>query len=83
MAFAPVPGDRQARAILAMFYLQALAGGGLFARIPDIESALALTETQLGLALTGAPAGGLVCVLYAGRLVARIGARRASVTRTV
>ena len=51
-----------------VFFLQALAAGGLFPRIPDIKSGLSLDEATLGLALTTAALGGLVNNLFAVRL---------------
>ena len=59
-----------------VFFLQALAAGGLFPRIPDIKSGLSLDEATLGLALTTAALGGLVNNLFAGRIVGALGTKR-------
>lgn len=61
--------------IFAAFFGHAFAGGGIFTRIPDIQLALALNETVLGLALTTASVGGLLANLAAGRIVAAIGTK--------
>ena len=61
--------------ILAIFFLQALAGGNVFARIPDIQSGLGMNESTLGFALVAGAIGGLVANLIAGRLVLRLGTR--------
>ena len=63
------------RSILAVFFLQALAAGGIFTRIPDIKVSLGLTEAQLGLVLVAQPLGGLVSFLAASWLVERFGTR--------
>ena len=61
------------RAIVAIFAVQAFAGGGLFPRIPDIQQTLGLSEAVLGFALMAPPLGGFGCVLLASRIVERFG----------
>ena len=58
-----------------IFFIQALAGGSIFARIPDIQTGLGLSESVLGLALVAASAGGLAANLIGGRMVDRLGTR--------
>ena len=43
--------------IVIVFFLHALAQGGMFSRIPDMQLALGLNEAQLGLALLDHLAG--------------------------
>ncbi len=66
----PIPADVS---ILTIFFLHAFSGGGLFARVPDLQAQSGLGEAALGLAFTGAAAGGLVVVPLARRLVAALG----------
>lgn len=63
------------RTILAIFFLQALASGGVFPRIPDIQEGLGLSETSLGLMLMAPALGGLVSILIASRLLERFGTK--------
>ncbi len=61
---------------MIIFFLQAFAGGGVFARIPDIQLRLNLSEYMLGVALTFGALGGLISIVFAGRLVASLGTRQ-------
>lgn len=61
--------------IVIVFFLHALAQGGMFSRIPDMQLALGLNEAQLGLALLGQPAGAIVSFLFASQVVERFGTR--------
>lgn len=61
--------------ILWVFVTHAVAGCGIFPRIPDIQSRLGLDESVLGLALTLAAVGGLLSNLVAGRVVGALGTR--------
>jgi len=63
------------KTVLIAFLAHALAGGGIFARIPDIQAGLALDEATLGLALTVAATGGLAANLFAGRVIGLAGTR--------
>lgn len=60
---------------MAVFFIQAAAGGGMFARIPDFQVALGISEGVLGLVLLGQPVGALLTFLVAGRAIDRIGTR--------
>lgn len=64
-----------ARPIVLVFLLHALSQGGVFARIPDLQSGLGLTEAELGLALLGQPVGAILCFLIASQLIERVGTR--------
>lgn len=64
-----------ARRIVLVFLIHAISQGGMFARIPDLQSGLGLSEAELGLALLGQPAGAILCFLIASQLVERIGTR--------
>lgn len=57
------------------FFFQAFASGGLFTRIPDIQRALDLSESELGLTLMGQPIGALCVFLIASRVVESVGPR--------
>lgn len=61
--------------ILLVFLTHAIAGGGIFPRIPDIQARLGLDESTLGAALTLAAVGGLLANLVAGRVVGALGTR--------
>lgn len=61
--------------IKAVFFLQAVASGGMFTRIPDIQRTLGLTETELGLTLAAQPVGGFFSFLIASLIVERAGAK--------
>ena len=65
----------RAAAIQFIFFIQALAGGGIFTRIADVQSNLGLSEGILGLALTFASLGGLLSILFAGRITEALGTR--------
>lgn len=61
--------------ILVVFLTHAIAGGGIFPRIPDIQVGLGMSEGTLGLALTVASLGGLLSNLAAGRIVQAFGVK--------
>ena len=61
--------------IQAIFFLQAVAGGGIFARIPDVQTALGLSESLLGYALAAGMAGSLGINLISGRIAGLIGTK--------
>jgi MFS family permease len=62
--------------VLIYFAALGLANGVWLARIPAIKQQLHLTDGVLGLALVSAPAGLVVMVLFASRIVHRSGSRR-------
>ena len=63
--------------VFAAFFLYAFAMGGIFPRVPELQRAMGATEGALGLALIGIASGTLVSLTFAGRLLDRIGHRRA------
>lgn len=63
------------RIIVAIFFMQAFASGGIFTRIPDIQLGLGLSESILGIALSAASAGGLISLAISSMLVARFGTK--------
>jgi predicted MFS family arabinose efflux permease len=62
------------RAVALVFALVSLFVGSWFARIPEVQAALGLSEAALGLVLLGMPLGTLVVMPLSGWLVARWGA---------
>lgn len=69
------PDRRAAPVIMGVFFLQAFASGGIYARIPDIQHSLGIGEAALGLALLGQTLGALTIFVFSGTLVARFGTR--------
>lgn len=63
------------RLVMLVFFLQPIAFGAWLPRIPDVQRALGLGSAELALALLGMPIGILLTLPFAGRFVARIGAR--------
>lgn len=62
------------RAVALVFSLVSLFVGSWFARIPEVQGALGLSEATLGVVLLGMPLGTLVVMPLTGWLVARWGA---------
>ncbi|HVZ14159.1 MAG TPA: MFS transporter [Bauldia sp.] len=62
---------------MAVFFLQAFAGSGVFARLAEIQTGMHASAAALGLALLGGDVGTFLTLPYAGRLVENIGTRRA------
>lgn len=60
-------------AIMAVFFIQAFAGGCIFPRIPDIQTGLGLSEGALGLVLMGQPIGAFSTILVSSFLIERFG----------
>jgi len=60
-----------------VFLMEAVVIGAWLPRIPDIKLALDLGAGELGLALTGMPAGSLIGFMVAPRFAAVLGLRRA------
>lgn len=65
------------RLVMLVFFLQPIAFGSWLPRIPDIQLATGLGPQGLALALLGLPCGTLATLPFAGRIIGRIGARRA------
>jgi MFS family permease len=62
--------------VVAIFFLNGVALGSWFVRIPAIQEKLGLSEGLLGVALLGAAVGALVSMPLAGALASRFGSRR-------
>ncbi|MES2102186.1 MAG: MFS transporter [Pseudomonadota bacterium] len=63
--------------VYAAFFLYAFAIGGIFPRLPEIQRGLGVAEGAFGLALIGAACGTMISLTFGGRLLERIGHRRA------
>ncbi len=63
-------------AVLGVFFLNGLALGSWFVRIPAVQDNLELSEGLLGLALLGAAVGAMVSMPVTGALTSRFGSRR-------
>ncbi len=70
------PRLRPAHQVYAAFFLYAMALGGIFPRLGDLQQALGLTERALGLALIGTASGTMVSLTLASRWLDRVGHRR-------
>jgi hypothetical protein len=67
---------RHARfAVVACFGVLGVANGVWLARIPAVKQQLALSDGRLGLALLAGPAGLILIIPFAGRIVHRTGGR--------
>lgn len=65
------------RLVVALFYfLQGICFASWASRIPDIKTALHLSEAGLGTVLLALPAGQLVTLPFSGRIVAHYGSRQ-------
>jgi MFS family permease len=74
-----VTDARRARgAVTAIFFLNGLLFGAWAARIPAVRDRLALSDGELGLALSFLPIGAIIAMPLAGALAARTGSRRAT-----
>ena len=62
-------------AIFGVFFVESVVLGNWIPRIPDVKAALGLSDSALGLCLLAMPAGSLVGLGLAGRLVERLGLR--------
>lgn len=67
---------RPSRAVALVFSLVSIFVGSWFARIPEVQIALGLSEATLGLVLLGMPVGTLTVMPLTGWLVPRFGAGR-------
>lgn len=68
--------------VYAAFFLYAFAIGGIFPRLPEIQRGLGVAEGAFGLALIGTACGTMVSLSVAGRLLERVGHRRALLALT-
>lgn len=65
---------RPSRAVALIFCLVSVFIGSWFARIPEVQTTLELSEATLGLVLLGMPLGTLLIMPVTGWLVPRVGA---------
>jgi MFS family permease len=77
------PGAATTVAVAAMFFLNGATYGSWIPRLPEIQQQLEVSDALLGLTLVGGGIGGLLTSVLAGRLVDRVGSRRATVTTSV
>ncbi len=75
MTKSPTFWRRPSVTLNAAFFVQAGAGAGLFARIPDVQSRLALGEGALGLVLTGLSVGSFLMFPFCAWLIDRLGTK--------
>jgi MFS family permease len=61
--------------IYLCFFLFAVSIGALLARMPDLQAALGVNKSELGLTLIGMAIGALISLTLASPLIARLGAR--------
>ncbi|MGO1539780.1 MAG: MFS transporter [Leucobacter sp.] len=71
---------RRMWALNALFLVQGLALASWVSRTPAIRDLISASTAEMGLVLFGLSVGSMVGVLSSGRLVARFGARRVSIT---
>lgn len=64
------------RLIMALFMLQPMCFGAWLAKIPYVKEALALSKSDLALALLGMPLALMLTLQAASRIVERVGIRR-------
>src|SRR5262249_4133640 len=70
-------------AVVARFLLHGLIVSTWVSRIPDIQSALRLTNADLGLCLLGTAVGSVIAVPMTGWLVTRYGSKRITTWSTL
>lgn len=63
-------------AVAAFFFIVGLSFASWASRIPDIKSKLHLNDAELGGLLFALPVGSMVCLPFAGWLVAKYGSKR-------
>ncbi|CAN7691118.1 MFS transporter [Rhizobium sp. LjRoot258] len=61
--------------IYVCFFLFAVSMGAMLSRLPDLQDALLVDKSELGLTLIGAAIGALISLTLSSPLVARLGAR--------
>jgi fucose permease len=67
------------RATLAEFFALGVAAAALGVHVPSIKQHYGLDEASLSLALLSAAGGGVLCLMVAGRIIGRFGARRTTI----
>jgi MFS family permease len=64
--------------IYICFFLFAVSMGAMLSRLPDLQDALQISKSELGLTLIGAAIGALISLTFSSPLVTRLGARNAA-----
>ncbi|MFM8823687.1 MAG: MFS transporter, partial [Limnohabitans sp.] len=64
------------RRVYAAFFLYALALGGLYPRMAEVQRSMGVAEGALGLGLIGTAAGTLISLTFGGRWIERWGAQK-------
>ncbi len=67
--------SRAAR-IRAVFFIHAIASGGLYTRVPQIQEMLGVDAATLGLAFLGFPVGSMIVLQFGSRILEAVGTRR-------
>lgn len=62
--------------LYACFFLFAVALGALLSRMPDLQDALGVDKSELGLTLIGMAVGALISLTFSSQLIAHLGARK-------
>ena len=62
--------------VYAAFFLYALALGGLYPRLAEIQRSMGVAEGALGMGLVGTAAGTLISLTFGGPWIERLGARK-------
>lgn len=62
--------------VYSAFFLYALALGGLYPRMAEIQQGMGVAEGALGLGLIGTASGTLISLTFGGRVMERLGARK-------
>jgi len=65
-----------AQRVYAAFFLYALALGGLYPRMAEIQQGMGVAEGALGLGLIGTASGTLISLTFGGRLIDRLGPQK-------
>lgn len=66
----------RASRIRAVFFLHAIASGGFYSRISEIQKGLGANELTLGLVFLGFPIGAILVFLFGSRLLEAVGTKR-------
>ena len=75
--------QRETAVIGLVFSFNSFLFGNWVTRIPDVKEQIGLTDTELGLALLGAPMGGMVLMPITGWIIAKLGLGRATLIGTL
>ena len=65
----------QANRIRAVFFLHAIASGGLYSHVAEVQKALGVDAATLGLVFLGFPIGSMLVFLFGSRILEAIGTK--------